>query len=73
MIESTRMRDQLFLAAAVGLLFLVSMVDGTAAVAIAVLLLGVGLVLYPQMRRTLILTALVGAGVAAAVVLIRSL
>ena len=67
------MRDQLFLAAAVGLLFLVSMVDGTAAVAIAVLLLGVGLVLYPQMRRTLILTALVGAGVAAAVVLIRSL
>ena len=73
MIEDTRVKDQLYLAATIALLFLVSMIDGTAAVAIAVLLLVVGLVLYPKMRRKLVLTALLGAGVAAAVVLIRSL
>ena len=73
MIENSRLRDQLYLAAVIALLLLVSLMSGYVAVAIAALLLLIGLVLYPNMRRTVVLSASVAGVVAIVVVLIRSL
>ena len=73
MIENSRLRDQLYLAAVIALLLLMSLLSGYVAVAIAALLLLIGLVLYPNMRRTVVLSASVAGVVAIVVVLIRSL
>jgi len=73
MIENSRLRDQLYLAAVIALLLLMSLMSGYVAVAIAALLLLIGLVLYPNMRRTVVLSASVAGVVAIVVVLIRSL
>jgi hypothetical protein len=67
------MKDQLYLAAVLALLLLVSLMNGYLAVAIATLLLVVGIVIYPNMRRIAIASALAAAGVAAVAVLLRSL
>jgi hypothetical protein len=73
MIESSRLKDQLYLAAVIALLLLMSLMSGYVAVAIAALLLVIGLVLYPNMRRTAVVSAFAAAGVAVLVVVIRSL
>ncbi len=73
MIENSRLRDQLYLTAVIALLLLMSLMSGYVAVAIAALLLWIGLVLYPSMRRTAIVSASVATVVAILVVLIRSL
>jgi hypothetical protein len=73
MIENSRLRDQLYLAAVIALLLLMSLMSGYVAVAIAALLVVIGLVLYPNMRRTAVVSAFVAAGVAVLVVLVGSL
>lgn len=73
MMETGRLRDQLYLASVVALLLLMSMMSGYAAAAIAAFLFVVGLFLYPGMRRTAIISASVAAVVAVLIVLIRSL
>jgi hypothetical protein len=72
MIENSRLRDQLYLAAVIALLLLMSLLSGYVAVAIAALLLLIGLALYPNMRRTVVLSASVAGVVAIVVVLVRS-
>jgi len=73
MIGNSRLRDQLYLAAVIALLLLMSLLSGYVAFAIAALLLLLGLVLYPNMRRTVVLSASVAGVVAIVVVLVRSL
>lgn len=73
MIESGRLKDQLYVAAVIALLLLTSVMSGAIAVTIAAALIAVGLVLYPEMRRTGIVAALIAAAVATVVVLVRSL
>jgi hypothetical protein len=73
MMETGRLRDQLYLASVVALLLLMSMMSGYAAAAIAALLFVVGLYLYPAMRRTAIISGVVAAVVAGLIVLFRSL
>jgi hypothetical protein len=74
MIENSRLRDQLYLAAVIALLLLTSLMSGYVAVAIAALLLVIGLALYPDKRRTAVVSALAAAGIAILVVfIIRSL
>ena len=71
MMTSTRLRDRIYSGAVLALLLLMSMLNGYVSAAIAVVLLLVGLLLFPDMRRTGILVAILGAGVAALVVLLR--
>jgi hypothetical protein len=73
MMETGRLRDQLYLASVIALLLLMSLMSGYAAVAISVFLFLVGLFLYPTMRRTAIITGSVAAAVAILIALIRSL
>ncbi len=73
MMETGRLRDQLYLASVIALLLLMSLMSGYAAAAIAAFLFAVGLFLYPAMRRTAIISGLVAAVVAGLVVLLRSL
>jgi O-antigen ligase len=71
MIDSSRARN-LYTAAAVALLLMVSVLSGYVAAAAAVALLAVGALLFPEMRRVGLIVALVGAGVAIALVLLRT-
>jgi hypothetical protein len=73
MIENSRLRDQLYLAAVIALLLLMSLLSGYVAVAVAALLLLIGLMLYPNMRRTVVLSASIAGVVAIVVVLVRSM
>jgi len=73
MLETGRLRDQLYLASVIALLLLMSLMSGYAAAAIAAFLFVVGLFLYPAMRRTAIISAAVAAVAAGLIVLIRSL
>ena len=71
MIEKTRIKDQLYLGAVIALLLLMSMMNGYVAVAIAAVLLGVGLVLYPGTRRTDLVAVAVALAVAGTIVALR--
>ena len=73
LIEKTRLKDQLYLGAVIALLLLMSMMSGYVAVAIAALLLVIGLVIYPEMRRTAIPAAVIALAVAVGAVLVRAL
>lgn len=73
MMQTSRLRDQLYTAAAVALLLTTSLLNGYITVAFALVLLVVGLLLFPKMRRAGIVSALVAAGVAVLVVLLRPL
>ena len=73
MIERGRLRDQFYLAAVIALLLLMSLMSGYLTVATAAVLFVVGLMLYPDMRRTAIVSASVAAVVAVLVLLLRSL
>jgi hypothetical protein len=73
MLETSRLRDQLYLASVIALLLLMSLMSGYAAAAIAAFLFVVGLFLYPAMRRTAIISASVAAAVAILIALVRSL
>jgi hypothetical protein len=73
MIESSQAKNQLYMAAVVALLLLMSLVNGFVAVAAAALLFVIGLVIYPNMRRTAITSGLVAAVVAIVIVALRTL
>ncbi len=73
MTEARRLIDRLYLATVIALLFLASLTNGYVAAAVAVALFVVGLVLYPSLRRTAILSGLVAAVVAVVVVALRTL
>ena len=73
MVEKTRIKDQLYLGAVIALLLLMSMMNGSVAVAIAIFLLVVGLAIYPEMRRTAVPAAMIALAVAIGVVLVRTL
>jgi O-antigen ligase len=73
MIEKTRIKDQLYLGAVIALLLLMSMLNGTVTVAIAAFLLVLGLVIYPEMRRTAVPAALIALAVAVGAVVVRTL
>ena len=73
MIEKTRIKDQLYLGTVIALLLLMSMLNGTATVAIAAFLLVLGLVIYPEMRRTTVPAALIALAVAVGAVVVRTL
>jgi hypothetical protein len=66
----TRRREYLFTAAAVALLLFTSMLEGTVAVGLALGLLIVGLVLFPETRRLGIAVVLAAAVVGAALTFI---
>ena len=72
MIERSRLKEQLYLAAVIALLLLMSVMNGALTVAIGALLLAVGLLIYPNMRRTAMVSAFVAAGLAVVVVLLRA-
>ena len=73
MVEKTRIKDQLYLGAVIALLLLMSVMNGYIAVAIAAFLLVIGLVIYPEMRRTAIPAAMIALAVAVGAVLVRTL
>ena len=73
MIETRRLLDRLYLAAVIALLLLMSLASGYVAAAVAVFLFVVGLLLYPSLRPTAILSGVIAAGVAVAVVALRAL
>ena len=73
MVEKKRIKDQLYLGAVIALLLLMSMMNGSVAVAIAIFLLVVGLAIYPEMRRTAVGAATIALVVAIAGVLVRAL
>jgi O-antigen ligase len=66
----TRRREYLFTAGAVTLLLFTSMLEGTVAVGLALGLVIVGLVLFPETRRVGIAVVLAAAVVAAALTFI---
>lgn len=68
---SRRFLDQAYTGTVMALLLLVSMLNGYIAMAIAAAVLLIGLILFPDMRRTGITVALIAAGVAILVVLFR--
>jgi hypothetical protein len=70
MTVSTRRLEDLFTAAAIGLLLLSSMLQGTVVVGIALGLVIFGLVIFPKTRRTGIAVALAAAVVAGALAFI---
>jgi len=72
MVEKTRIKDQLYLAAVIALLLLMSMMNGSVAVAIAIFLLVIGLAIYPEMRRTAVGAATIALVVAIAGVVVRA-
>ena len=73
MVEKTRIKDQLYLGAVIALLLLMSMMNGSVAVAIAIFLLVVGLAIYPEMRRTAVAAATLARAVALAAGVVRAL
>ena len=73
MLEKTRIKDQLYLGAVIALLLLMSMMNGSVAVAVAIFLLVVGLAIYPEMRRTAAGAATIALVVAIAGVVVRAL
>ena len=73
MVEKTRIKDQLYLGAVIALLLLMSVMNGYIAVAVAAVLLVIGLVIYPEMRRTAVPAAMIALAVAIGVVLVRTL
>ena len=73
MIEGRRLKDQLYLAAVIAVLLLMSLMNGYLAVAIAAMLVVVGVLIYPEVRRIAITSAVVAAGVAVMVVVVRAL
>jgi O-antigen ligase len=73
MVDKTRIKDQLYLGAVIALLLLMSMMNGNVAVAIAAFLLVIGLVIYPEMRRTAVPAALIALAVAVGAVVVRTL
>lgn len=73
MTQSTRFRDQLFTGLVVALLLLMSGLNGATTVALAALLFLVGLLLFPEMRRTAIIAAAIAGSVAVAIVFARAL
>jgi len=73
MTQSTRLRYQLFTGLAVALLLLTSGTSGAITVALAAALFLVGLLLYPEIRRTAIIAAAIAAGVAVAIAFARGL
>jgi hypothetical protein len=73
MVEKTRIKDQLYLGAVIALLLLMSVMNGYIAVAIAAFLLVIGLVIYPEMRRTAVPAAVIALAVAVGAVLVRTL
>ncbi|HEY9326163.1 MAG TPA: hypothetical protein VIS26_06300 [Candidatus Limnocylindria bacterium] len=72
-VEKTRIKDQLYLGAVIALLLLMSVMNGYIAVAVAAVLLVIGLVIYPEMRRTAVPAAMIALAVAIGVVLVRTL
>ena len=73
MVEKTRIKDQLYLGAVIALLLLMSMINGSVAVAIAIVLLVVGLAIYPEMRRTAVGAATIALIVAIVGIMVRAL
>ena len=73
MVEKTRIKDQLYLGAVIALLLLMSMINGSVAVAIAIVLLVVGLAIYPEMRRTAVGAATIALIVAIVGIVVRAL
>jgi hypothetical protein len=73
MIETGRLRDQLYLGAVIALLLLMSLMSGYLAVAAAAVLFVLGLMLYPDMRPRALVAGAVAAVVAGLVVLLRTL
>lgn len=63
-------REQLFTASVLALLLATSLLNGYVAAAIAVGLLAIGLVAFPELRRRAILASIVAAGCAILVVLL---
>jgi len=72
-VEKTRIKDQLYLGAVIALLLLMSVMNGYIAVAVAAVLLVIGLVIYPEMRRTAVPAAMIALAVAIGVVLVRTM
>ena len=73
MIETNRFKDQLYLAAVIALLLLMSLVNGFVAVVAAAALFAIGLILYPQMRRAGVTAGLVAVAVAVIIGALRGL
>lgn len=63
----------LYTAAAIGLLLTMSLLNGYIAVGIAIGLLAIGLVLFPELRRVGSIAAVAGVAAAVAIVLLRTL
>lgn len=73
MTHSRRFPYQIFTGLAVALLLLTSNTNGVITAGLAATLLVIGLVLYPEMRRTAIIAAAIAAGVAIVIAFARGL
>ena len=71
-LRDPRVRFEAWAGLAVRLVLLAATVDGPVAAALALGLFALGLVLFPELRRRGIVTALLAAFVAAAIVLLQS-
>ena len=71
MTEATRFRYQVFTGLAVALLLLTSGVEGALSLILAATLFAIGLILFPEFRRIGFIAAVIAAGVAVAVALVR--